>query len=142
LKYILDTNIISELIRENPDYNVVSFVDSLPEEHIYLSVITIGEIYFGIQKLQDGKKKNGMLAWFQNDLLQRFDGKILEIDTHTMVAWGEINASLKASGAPMPIMDSLIAATCKAGNHTLVTRNIKDFVRLDIALIDPFVNNG
>jgi len=138
LNYILDTNIISELIKQDPDHNVISFIDSLLEENIYLSVVTIGEIYFGIQKLPQSKKRERILSWLQTDLLSRFENRILEIDIETMLIWGEMNASLQALGMTTPIMDSLIAATCKTKKYTLVTRNTKDFLHLDITLIDPF----
>ena len=138
MNYILDTNIISELIKQDPDHRVVSFIDSLPEKNIYLSVVTIGEIQFGIQKLPQSKKRDRILSWLETDLLSRFENRIVEIDIETMLVWGEMSASLQALGTPMPIMDSLIAATCKTKNYTLVTRNTKDFLHLDIVLIDPF----
>ena len=135
---ILDTNIISELIKQDPDHHIVSFIDSLPEENIFLSVVTIGEIQFGIQKLPQSKKRGRILSWLETDLLARFENRIVEIDIETMLMWGEMNASLQALGTPMPIMDSLIAATCKTKQYTLITRNTKDFLHLDIVLIDPF----
>jgi predicted nucleic acid-binding protein len=138
LNYILDTNIISELIKQDPDYRVVSFIDSLPEENIFLSVVTIGEIQFGIQKLPQSKRRDRILSWLETDLLARFENRIVMIDIETMLVWGEMSASLQALGTPMPIMDSLIAAICKTKNYTLVTRNTKDFLHLDIVLIDPF----
>lgn len=138
MNYILDTNIISELIKQDPDHRVVTFVDSLPEETVFLSVITIGEIQFGIQKLPQSKKRERILSWLETDLLARFEHRIMEIDTETMLIWGEMNAALQALGISIPVMDSLIAATCKTKKFTLVTRNTKDFLHLDIALVDPF----
>ena len=138
MNYILDTNIISELIKQNSNHHVISFIDSLPEENIYLSVVTIGEVQFGIQKLPESKKRDRLLSWLETELLSRFENRILEIDIETMLIWGEMNASLQASGMPMPIMDSLIAATCKTKQYTLVTRNTKDFLHLNIGLVDPF----
>jgi len=138
LKYLLDTNIISELIKPIPNRSVVSFIDNLDEDDIFISVITIGEIQFGIQKLPDSKKKEKLHSWLHNDLLRRFHHKIIGIDTETMLLWGELSQQLKAKGMPMPIMDLLIATTCLHGGYLLITRNEKDFAHLEIKVINPF----
>jgi len=138
LKYLLDTNIISELIKPTPNSNVVSFLDSLNEDDVFISVITIGEIQFGIQKLPSSKKKEQLLSWLYADLLARFHNKVVDIDVETMLLWGEVSQQLKAKGTPMPIMDLLIAATCLKGNYMLITRNEKDFTHLDIEITNPF----
>jgi len=138
LRYLLDTNIISELTKPTPNSAVISFINSLDEDDIFISVITIGEIQFGIQKLPDSKKKEKLLSWLHTDLLTRFHNKIVEIDTETMLLWGELSQKLKAKGTPMPIMDLLIATTCLRGNYLLITRNEKDFTHLEIEMINPF----
>jgi len=107
LKYLLDTNIISEFVSKKPNQKVIDYVNSLDENDIYLSVITIGEIRFGIEKLdkENQKKKIKMLSyWLENDLIQRFNGRILDIDLDVMLKWGEVNAQLQKIGKPMPIM--------------------------------------
>ena len=141
MKYLLDTNIISEFISKKPNQNVLNFVSSIDEENIYLSVITIGEIKAGIQKLKSDSQydKITMLSeWLENDLLQRFDGRILEIDTNIMLKWGEINGNLQKIGKNIPIMDSLIASTCLVNNLILITRNTKDFNNIKIETVNPF----
>ena len=80
MKYLLDTNVISELIVNSPNKNVVSFLERLNEYELYLSVITIGEIKFGIEKLKDGTKKEKLLIWLNNDLLERFEHRIIDVD--------------------------------------------------------------
>jgi predicted nucleic acid-binding protein len=139
LKYILDTNVISELISKAPNKNVISFMNTIDESSIYLSVVTIGEINFGIHKLKSSTRKEKLLLWLNNDLLTRFENKIISLDTQTMLTWGKINNELKLLGNPMPIMDSLIAVTCIAKNMTLITRNEKDFVNLKLNVINPFL---
>lgn len=106
-----------------------------------MSVITIGEIKSGIEKLQDHNKKIKLLTWLYDDLLKRFSGKIIDIDVEVMLEWGKLNQKLKSIGKPMPIMDSLIASTCSVKNLILVTRNEKDFQNIDINIINPFDNN-
>jgi len=139
MKYILDTNVISELTKTNPNPKVLDFLNSLEEEDIYLSSITIGEIYFGIQKLPHGKKKEKLLSWIENKLLPRFHHKVISIDTDVMLQWAILTNELKTKGMPLPIMDSLIGATCIAKNFTLITRNEKDFQYINLKMINPFV---
>ena len=139
MKYLLDTNIISELISKTPDRNVVDYLLSLDEEHLYLSVITIGEIKSGIEKLNNGHKKSKLLHWLENDLLVRFQGRIIPIDTEIMLQWGVMQNRLKQIGKPLPIMDSLIGATSQVKNLLLLTRNEKDFQNLDLKIVNPFI---
>ena len=141
MKYLLDTNIISEFISKKPNQKVLDYINSLDENDIYLSVITIGEIRFGIEKLdkEHQYKKIEMLSnWLNNDLMQRFEGRIVKIDTQTMLKWGEINGQLQKVGRPIPIMDSLIASSCLAKEFILITRNTKDFYSFEMKMINPF----
>lgn len=139
MKYILDTNIISELINSNPNQKVLNFLNTLKEKDIYLSSIRIGEIYFGVQKIPHGKKQKKLLAWVEDQLLSGFHNKVIDIDTDVMLHWALLANTLKTKGTPLPIMDSLIAATCLTKKFTLVTRNEKDFTNIDIKIIDPFL---
>jgi len=141
LKYLLDTNIISEFVSKKPNQKVLDYVSSLDENDVYLSVITIGEIRFGIEKLDKEKQKKKIKSlsdWLNNDLMQRFDGRVLDIDMKVMLKWGEINAQLQKIGKPMPIMDSLIASSCLAKEFVLITRNEKDFYSFEIEMVNPF----
>ena len=141
MKYLLDTNIISEFVSKKPNQKVLDYVSSLDENDVYLSVITIGEIRFGIEKLDKEKQKKKIKSlsdWLNNDLMQRFDGRVLDIDMKIMLKWGEINAQLQKIGKPMPIMDSLIASSCLAKEFVLITRNEKDFYSFEIEMVNPF----
>ena len=141
MKYLLDTNIISEFVSKKPNQKVIDYVSSLDENDVYLSVITIGEIRFGIEKLDKEKQKKKIKSlsdWLNNDLMQRFDGRVLDIDMKIMLKWGEINAQLQKIGKPMPIMDSLIASSCLAKEFVLITRNENDFYSFEIEMVNPF----
>ncbi|SFV58774.1 VapC toxin protein [hydrothermal vent metagenome] len=141
MKYLLDTNIISEFISKKPNAKVINYINSLDEKDIYLSVITLGEIRFGIEKLDKEhqlKKIESLSHWLNNDLMQRFEGRISNIDSDIMLQWGKINAQLQKVGRPMPIMDSLIASSCLAKGYTLITRNEKDFYHFELEMINPF----
>jgi len=138
---MLDTNIISEFVSKKPNQKVLDYINSLDENNIYLSVITIGEIRFGIEKLDknyQSKKIKMLSSWLNHDLMQRFEGRIVDIDNQTMLKWGEINGQLQKVGRPIPIMDSLIASSCLAKGFVLITRNSKDFYDFEMEMVNPF----
>lgn len=138
MKTLLDTCIISELITKQPNPKVVEFVDSLDPEDIYLSVITIGEIVKGIEKLPKSRRKTDLHNWLNEDLLIRFEGNILVLDTDTLIEWGALTARLESAGKTMPAIDSLIAATALAKKMALVTRNVSDFEASDVEIVNPW----
>ena len=138
MKYLLDTNIISELISKNPNREVVNYIQNLNENKLYLSVITIGEIKSGIEKLDNNTKKEKLSNWLHSELLVRFENRIIDLDVDIMLEWGEINQNLKNIGKCLPVMDSLIGAICSAKGFVLLTRNKKDFKNLEINIINPF----
>jgi tRNA(fMet)-specific endonuclease VapC len=138
MKVILDTCVISELIAKHPDPGVVEFVDALDGNDVYLSVITIGEITKGIEKLGASRRKAELHKWLKEDLLMRFDGKIIPLDTDVLMVWGNLLAKLESKGYVMPAIDSLIAATALVHEMALVTRNVKDFEISGIILVNPW----
>ncbi len=138
MKYLIDTCVISELISKQPNPNVVDWVDSLEREQVYLSVITIGEITKGIEKLPESERKRNLRDWLEHDLFPRFHGRILPLDTDVLIHWGGLLARLDAGGTPMPAIDSLIAATVLTHAMTLVTRNVSDFESTGIGIINPW----
>src|SRR5262245_53804340 len=139
MNYLLDTNVISELIARDPNPQVVNWIDSLDPSIVYLSVITIGEIRKGIEKLPSSTRKERLSAWLSNDLLARFDGRIAAITTEAMLLWGELTGRLENAGHPLAAIDSLIAAIALAGPYCLATRNTDDFQHTGVALINPWV---
>ena len=138
MNYLLDTCVISELVAQRPNPNVVEYVDALDPDAVYLSVITIGEITKGIEKLPKSKRKRELQTWLREDLLIRFDGKIISLDTEVLVEWGILAARLEVSGRIMPAMDSLIAATVLVHQLTLVTRNVDDFEGAGVDIVNPW----
>jgi len=137
MSFLLDTCVISELVAKQPNPAVLQWVDSVDENMLFLSVITIGEIKRGIEKLPDSKRKSVLQDWLEDDLLIRFRDRILSIDTAVMLTWGQLAADLEKQGKPMPAVDSLIAATCLQGRLDLVTRNESDFVNSGVTVISP-----
>jgi tRNA(fMet)-specific endonuclease VapC len=138
LKYLIDTNIISEIISKQPNQNVLDFFNTLDSKNLYLSVITIGELKYGIDRLPDSKRKTQLNKWFET-LLIKYQPNIIDIDIETMIIWSNINKQTKEKGITLTIMDSLIASSALNHNLILVTRNIKDFYHIkNITLLNPF----
>jgi predicted nucleic acid-binding protein len=138
MKFLLDTCIISELMAKRPNQAVVQWIDSVDEDRLFLSVITIGEIRKGIAKLADSPQKLELQEWLSDHLLSRFSDRIVVIDTGVMSDWGQLVGNLERVGKPMPLMDSLIAATVLHGDFVLVTRNEADFESADVRMLNPF----
>ena len=139
MNYLLDTNVISELTTNDPDSNVVAWLENIDQENIFLSVITIGELKKGIEKLAGSKRKKDLVSWLENDLLVRFGERIVPLDLPVMLLWGTMIAELEKAGTPLPAIDSLLAASAAQKGLTLVTRNIKDFEPAGIPLMNPWI---
>jgi len=138
VNFLLDTCVISELVARRPNASVIEWVDGIEEEHLYLSVVTIGEIGKGIAKLKDAARAQDFRSWLHDQLLPRFGERILPISTSVMLEWGQLAGTLEQEGKPMPAFDSLIAATERHGELTLVTRNVDDFRNAGIRLLNPW----
>ncbi len=141
MNYVLDTNVISELIAKQPDKRVVEWLDQLDPHTVYLSVITIGEIRKGIEKLTPSKRREAVREWLETNLLLRFQGRILEITAEVMLVWGELTGRLEQEGRPITAIDSLIAAIALHGDYCLVTHNEHDFQHTGVKLINPWKEN-
>jgi len=138
MRYLLDTCVVSELVARDPNQQVIDWIDGVDPEAIYLSVITIGEIRKGIEKLADSKRKSMLQPWLEDELLVRFSGRILPIDSGVMLTWGQMIGRLELSGKKMAAMDSLIAAIVSHGNLILVTRNEVDFQHSGVQIVNPW----
>ena len=140
MTYLLDTCVISELVARQPNHDVVQWIDGVQEDELCLSVITVGEIKRGIEKLADSQRKHDLAAWLEDDLLARFGDRILPIDVPVMLVWGQLGSDMEKRGKPMPAIDSLIAATCLEAGLSLVTRNVSDFAHSGVKVINPWAN--
>ena len=142
MNYLLDTCVISELIRENPEANVASWISGIPETSMYLSVLTIGGIHKGIEKLPESKKKDRLHKWVNSDLCIRFKNRILDLDLEVSTKWGQIQGKAEQVGKPMPIIDGLIAATALSHDLIVVTRNTEDMEQSGVTLINPWMTTS
>lgn len=139
MNYLLDTCLISELVARQPNQRVVDWLDAQTPETLYLSVITIGEIAKGINKLAVSQRKGSLQTWLSQTLLTRFAGRILGIEIATMLLWGELVGRLEQQGRSLPVMDSLIAASALQHSLSLVTRNENDFAETGVEIVNPWL---
>lgn len=139
MSYLVDTNVLSELRRTKPDSSVLAWFAKRPPASLYLSVLTLGEIRKGIELLSDRKRQLALRDWLDADIPAFFTGRILAIDGPAADRWGRICA---AAGRPVATIDSLLAATALTHDLTLVTRNVKDFANLQVATINPWVQEA
>ena len=139
MKYLLDTCVISEIIRPKPSSKITKWIKKEDESNFFLSVLTIGELHKGIEKLAKSKRKRELHSWVDNDLKERFWSRIIDIDVQIAMVWGKIQGMAESIGRPMPAIDSLIAATGITHNLTVVTRNISDMKESGVSLFNPWV---
>jgi toxin FitB len=134
--YLLDTCVISELVKKQPDKKVTSWLSETPNESLYISVLTLGEIRKGTTMVNDVKKREHLLRWLEKDLLGWFGDRVIPVDLPVADRWGRLVAEAKRQ---LPAIDSLLAATALSHNLRMVTRNEKDFQHATLEVINPWV---
>lgn len=139
--FLLDTNIISELIKPKPEANVTEWVENTDESLLYLSVLTLGEIRRGIAARPQSRRRATLEAWLDKDLRARFEGRILVIDQEVADRWGSLTATARNSAIVLPVIDGLLAATALEHNLTLVTRDTGQIPSMGVAVFNPWEKN-
>ena len=140
MKFLLDTMVVPEWVKARPFPGVVSWLANADEDCVFVSVVTLAELRYGIERMSAGARRKRLDGWLRAELPLRFDGRILTIDRVVADAWGEMVARREAVGRRMSVMDAFIAATAKAYGMTLVTRNTSDFEPSLADLINPWVD--
>jgi predicted nucleic acid-binding protein len=140
LNLLIDTNVISEVRRPEPDFRVVDFLDRLDEDRVFISVISLAEIRRGIALMEKGRKRDSLEVWLANDLVHRFEGRILTLDHAIAFTWGDLMGSARQRGISLSMMDGFIAATALTNGLTIATRNTKDFEGLGLSIINPWIS--
>lgn len=138
MSWLLDTCVVSELVKPRPKAGVIEWVQQRDEEELFLSVITIGELEKGIAKLRDAARRSVLERWVRVDLVERFRGRLLPIDSAGASRWGAVVGAAEARGEPLPVIDGLIAATGLQHDFTVVTRNVADLARFGARCFDPW----
>lgn len=138
MKYLLDTCFVSDLVKPTPNPGVIAWLAHQPEPALFLSVVTLGEIQAGISKLPESSRKAMLMSWVNNDLIQRFQGRILPIDTEVALTWGIKRGEAAAVGRVLPLADSQIAATAIVRGLTVVTHNVADLLQCGALTLNPW----
>ena len=138
MNYLFDTCVISEVQSKTPNPKILTWINGIEDERIYISCITIGEIKRGIVAVSNETKRTRLIRWYEDDLLARFGDHILNIDTPTMEKWGGIAGELDKTDQAVPLMDSLIAATAIHKRLAIVTRNDRDFIKMGARIVNPW----
>ena len=136
--YVLDTNVISELMKPQPDHRVVAWVDARNNESLFLSAITIGELMRGVAKLPSGARRTATEAIINDALIPQFASRILPVTHQVMVTWATLTITCERAGRTLPAIDSMIAATALHHQLTLVTRNTRGFDGTGVPLHNPW----
>lgn len=135
---LLDTNVISEWVKPAPDPQVRRWATLQDPRQLYLSVLTIGELQKGIVRLPASARRARLESWLEQDLMDWFSGRILPVDEPAARIWGEWEAQAERSGRPVGAVDALLAATARRWELRLATRNLRDFERFDLDLVNPW----
>ena len=137
MKYLLDTCVISEIVKPCPSKLFIEWLGETPSDRLYLSVLTIGEIRKGISRLPTSRKKTKLSGWL-NTLIEDYKDRILPVDLTVAENWGEMQSSAEKSGISLPTIDGLIASIARTHNLVLVTRNESDFQGCTVLLFNPW----
>jgi len=136
MSYLLDTNVLSELVRPKPNEAVLAWFANVPDESLYISVLTLGEIRKGVEGVPDAKRKETLRVWLEHTLPEWFGSRVLSVDVNVAEKWGRLQADAQR---PVPAIDSLLAATALHHELRMVTRNAKDFDYAGIEVINSWI---
>jgi predicted nucleic acid-binding protein len=136
MRYLLDTNVISEVRKPDCNPRVRAFTEGIPLDDCFLCSLSIGELCYGMERLSPGKKKTELSLWIFGDVLVQFKDRIINMDAECMQIWGRLCA---CAGKTLPVKDSLLAAAALTHHLIIITRNIQDFEGIEgIKLINPW----
>lgn len=138
MSYLLDTCVISELIKPGPDAKVLDWFSRCDEELLYISCLTVGELSYGLGILPEGKKKNDLMVWY-NDFVETYKNATLPVTDSVCARWGTERARHRLKGIQLPAIDGLIACTALEHNYTLVTRNTADYAMITVPVFNPWL---
>lgn len=138
---LLDTNVLSEMMRPRPDLRVSAWMQSLPRREFWTSSIVVAELFSGIELLPSGQRQAGLRKAVEAMLVEDLQSRILGFDLAAARCYGEIFSARERMGRPIHATDAQIAATARAHGAALATRNIKDFAGCELTLLNPWEEN-
>lgn len=139
MTYLLDTACVSEWVKPRPDPGVVRWLAEVDEDRTYLSVITLGELRRGVERMPAGRRQQRLTEWVTYHLPERFAGRVLPVGPEVATAWGRLTARLEQRGRPVGAVDALLAATAETHHLQVVTRNVADFTPAGVEVVNPWL---
>ncbi len=137
MRYLLDTCVLSELVKREPDSHVLRWLEARNAHELFISAMTWGELLRGVSRLPRSKRRSELTKWLEQ-LKIGFESRILAFDQSVAEAWAQMTAQAETQGKPMAAFDSIIAATARANECKLVTRNARDFAHSGVEAINPW----
>ena len=137
---LLDTNVVSEPLRAVPDPRVVGWLDAQPLETLFVSVVTVAELRFGIARLPSGRRRNGLIEQLERQVIPSFTGRVLNLDLAATQSYAEAMAKAQAHGRTVGVADGFIAATAAANGLTVASRDTSPFAAMGISVINPWLD--
>lgn len=141
MTFLLDTTVVSEWVKSRPNRGVATWLAQVDEDRVFISVVTLAELRYGIERMPVGSRRKRLDQWLRDELPLRFEGRVLSIDPIVADGWGKVVARSEAAGRPIGAMDALIAATAETHDMTLVTRNTSDFEASLRLIINPWAKD-
>jgi predicted nucleic acid-binding protein len=134
VNFLLDTNVVSEWVKPQPNPGLMDWMESADEDRMFLSVITFAELRYGVERLTPGRRRGRLEQWLEHDLPLRFESRVLPVDANVAESWGRVISRSETAGRPIGAMDAFLAATAEIHELTMVTRNTSDFPFLKLVL--------
>lgn len=138
MKYVLDTNVVSDWSKSLVDQSVANWIYRQSPEDLAVSVLTVGEVLVGIELLPEGKRADRLWEWYRVDLPALIGDRILPVDHQIAAEWAALRAKWSRVGPSLSLVDSLILTTARVHGLQVVTRNLKDFGGLGVEIINPW----
>ncbi len=139
MNFLLDTNVVSEWMKPQPNVGVVGWMEEADEDRMFLSVVTLTELRYGVERLPLGVRKRRLQEWIDQELPLRFEGRVLEVDRAVANTCGVITARSEALGRRIEVIDAFLAATAEVYALTVVTRNVSDFQPVVKHVLNPWI---
>ena len=141
MRFLLDTNVISEPLKASPDERVLRWLQGHPAADYAVSVLTLGELQKGVSMMAAGRRRVALERWLANELPRQFSNRVLDVDDKTALSWGRLTAKGVAAGRPLPVVDGLLLASAEVRGLTFVTRNEGDCAGRGVPVINPWAEN-
>ena len=137
MNFLLDTNAISEWVKPRPNAGLIRWTESVDEDRVFISVISLAELHYGVERMPMGARRSRLELWLLDELPLRFEGRIISVDQMVAEAWGRTVSRSQDLGRPMGVMDAFLSAMAEIHQLALVTRNVSHFPVLK-TLINPW----